>query len=94
MQDALTDKPHSQWLVQVEMINAKQLDAFFRFGEDAPFNSDSLRCNLVVCRDAPGPVDEIGDTEREEDSKPLPEVVNDCRMASEQEVLSLGLLLS
>lgn len=90
VQNALTDKPHSQWFVHVEMINAKQLDVFFRFGEDAPFDSDSLGSNLVVCREASGPVDEVGDTEREEDSKPLPEIVNDRRMAGEQDVFSFG----
>jgi hypothetical protein len=73
------------------VINSKQLDIFFQFGEDAPFNSDSLRCYLVGCRDALDPVEEVGDAKREGDSHPLPEVVEDRWMASEQGLLSLGL---
>jgi hypothetical protein len=87
----VTGKPHSQRLVQIEVINSKQLDIFFQFGEDAPFNSDSLRCYLVGCRDALDPVEEVGDAEREGDSHPLPEVVEDRWMASEQGLLRLGL---
>jgi len=37
------------------------------------------------------PVEEVGDAEREGDSHPLPEVVDDRRMTSEQVLLSLGL---
>ncbi len=91
LEEALTGKPHSQRLVQIKVINAKQLDVFFRFGEDSPFNSDSLRCYLIGSRDALDPVEKVADAEREDDSHPLPEAVDDRWMASEQGLFSLGL---
>jgi len=61
----MTGKPHSQRLVQIEVINAKQLDIFFHLGEDASFNSDSLRCYLIGYRDTLDPVEDVGDAECE-----------------------------
>ena len=92
MEDTLTDKPHSKGFVHVEMINAEQLDVFFRFRKDTPFNSDTLRCNFVVCREASDPIDEVGDTQRKKDSKPLPKVIDDRWVAGEQDFFGLGLL--
>ena len=41
----MPDKAHSERLVQVEVINSKQLDIFFRFGKDAPLNL--TRCVVI-----------------------------------------------
>ena len=91
MEQALTGKPHSQRFVQVEVVNAKQLDVFLQLGEDAVFDSDALRCYLVGCGDALDPVDDVGNAECDDDHHPLPKTANDSRVTREQRLFSLCL---
>ena len=72
MQQAVAREPHSQRLMKVEVIDAEQLDAVLDFRQDAALDPHALRRDIVSRDQAPEPVGDQGDAEREYRGDPLP----------------------
>jgi len=89
MYKALTDKPHTQGLENIEVIKTEKLDALFRLGQDASLDPDPLSSDFVACRDTSHPVDDVRYPKRDDDSQPLPKCVDHNRMTREQDLFGL-----
>src|SRR5678816_4455235 len=75
VQLALAHEPHTQRLVQVEVVDAKELDVLFQFREEAVLDADPLVGDLVAQRPALEPIDDVRDADGDDDEEPLRSVV-------------------
>src|SRR4029434_10215409 len=82
-------EPHAQRLVEIEIINTKELDVLLDLREQPALDSDALTRDLVSDRPALKPVDDVGDAHREHHEEPLADAIDDGRMALEQRFLHL-----
>src|SRR5262245_16870975 len=85
----MTREPHAQWLVEIEIVNAEELDVLLDLREQSALDADALARDLVGDRAAFEPVKDVGDAHREEHEEPLADAVDDGRMAIEERFLRL-----
>src|SRR5262249_18608361 len=82
---------HAERLVQVEVIDAKHLDAVLDGREEPALDAHALRGNLVARAEALEPVEKPAESERQHHDHPLPGAVDDGRVARKEGCLDLRL---
>src|SRR5262245_55147093 len=82
-------EPHAQRLVEIEIVNAKELDVLLDLREQPALDADALARDLVGDRPALEPVRDVGEAHREHNEEPLADVVDDSRMSLEERVFRL-----
>lgn len=85
MQQAKSQQPHAERFVQIKMVDAKKFDAVLGFGKQAMFNADSLRGDLVVRAERGEPIENVGNSQRNDDDPPLPCAVNNRGPSAKQD---------
>ena len=91
MKQAFIDEPHAEWLVQIEVIDAKEFDIVLGRRKESVLDLHTLRCNAVSHGQASDPIEHEGDAEGEDDNRPLTRARDRLRSSYEELPLDLGL---
>ena len=79
MQQTLVHDPHAERLVQIEVIDAEQLDVVFRGRQQAMLDLHALRRDAVSHREASNPIEQECDAKSQYDDRPLTRARNGLR---------------